>query len=151
MTKLRAPLSFEDAINRIAGHLGWPSAAAEIGLEESALRRFSNPDDERCIKLQDAFLLDVAYRREGGEGAPILEAFALQLEASNRMLAATGDEIARRAAVAAKEGGEAIAALFAASRPGASRTEMAIAVREVREGIDALTATLPVLEHPGGG
>ena len=147
MTKLRAPLSFEDGITRIAGLLGWGPAAQVIGQRERCLRNYSDPDTSPTISLADALKLDLAYRLAGGEGAPMFDSYALQIDVATRQIDASADELARRTAVAAKEGGEAIASLIAANRPGATAAERAIAAREVREGLDAFRDTLPMLEE----
>ncbi len=157
MTKLRTPLSFEDGITRIAGLLGWGAAAAQvIGQRERCLRNYSDPDTSPTISLADALKLDLAYRLAGGEGGtPMFDSYALQIDVATRQIDASADELARRTAVAAKEGGEAIASLIAANRPGATAAERAIAAREVREGLDAFRDTLPMLEEsaapPAGG
>ena len=146
MTKFRAPLSFEDGITRIAGLLGWAAAAQVIGQKERCLRNYSDPDTSPAISLADALKLDLAYRLAGGEGAPMFDSYALQIDVAIRQIDVSADELARRTAVAAKEGGEAIASLIAANRPGATAAERAIAAREVREGLDAFRDTLPMLE-----
>ena len=146
MTKLRAPLSFEDAITRVAGVLGWAEACKAIGKEDRTLRAYSDPDDPRQLGVGDALILDAAYQRAGGDGAPIYEAYALQLEVSASALSACTQELARRAAVAAKEGGQAVSSLIAATLPGATPADRALAIREVREARDALRDTLPMLE-----
>lgn len=146
MTKLRAPLSFEDGIDRIVGLLGRSAAAAAINAAERTLAAYSDPDDPRQIKIGDALRLDAAYQRAGGEGAPLYEAYALQLEVSAAATAAGTVELTRRASIAARESGQAVAALLATTLPGATAADRALAVREVREGMDALRNTLPLID-----
>lgn len=146
MTKARPPLSLEDGITRVAGHVGWEAAAAAIGQKERTLRNYSDPDTPQVISGPDMLKLDLAYRLAGGEGAPMFEAYALQLELASLPILSCSRELSRRTAVAAKEAGEAISALIAAAQPGADRATRAIAKREAREGMDALRDTLPLLD-----
>ena len=62
---------------------------------------------------------------------------------------ADAEALSRLTALAAKEGGEAIAALVAASRPGATTADLIIARRETEQAVGALTNTLPMLDDVG--
>lgn len=145
MTKLRAPISFEDGITRIAGHLGWAAAAAVIDQKERTLRAYSDPDDPRQIALRDALRLDQAYQRAGGDDAPLLDAFALQLDVAMRESNRCRAELSRRTARLAVEGGQAVSALIVATDPNATDADRALAAREVRENMDAARDVLPLL------
>jgi hypothetical protein len=156
MTKQRAPLTFERALIRIADLLGWEKIAEIAGKDVRTVRNWSDPDTAAGVTLDVAELLDVAYQAEGGEGAPFLQCYALRLEKAVTVASADAELRAARAAAAAKESGEAVAALVMAARPGATSADRAIARRETEEAISALTNTLSTLDEvaavqsPGG-
>ncbi|WP_156680048.1 hypothetical protein [Sphingomonas profundi] len=147
MTKLRAPLSFDLAITRIAGLLGWDGAASVVGQAERTVRNWSDPDTTARIPLEDALRLDAAYRAAGGQAAPLLECYQLRLDIATA--AARGDqaELLAATAMVAKESGEAIAAIIRASQPGATADERARARLEGEEAVGAITNTLSMLRE----
>lgn len=147
MTKVRPPVSFYDAITRIAGRIGWDGCASAAGKAERTVRNWSDPDTGAVPSIEDAFRLDAAYRAAGGGDAPIMSVYALRLDREIAQLADAEDLAAATAAVA-KEGGEAMAALVMASQPGAGERERLVAIKETEEAIGALTETLHKL---GGG
>jgi len=147
MTKLRPPLSFDQAITRIAGVLGWEGAAALVGRSARAVRAWSDPDADASPCIEHALILDLAYRAAGGEGSPLFEVYAarLDLEASR---ATASRALPDLTAAAARESGEAIGALTLASQPGAPLAVRAAAQREVEQGIQALGQALNALNMP---
>lgn len=145
MTKRRAPLTFENALTRVAGLIGWDKAAAIVGQAERTVRNWSDDDTTAGIRLDAALKLDVAYATAGGDGAPFLQCYALRLEMEAAAACADSRELAKKTAAAAKEAGEAVAALIMASQPGAAPADRIIAKRETEEAITALTNTLPNL------
>jgi hypothetical protein len=150
MTKLTAPASFEQAIARIAGELGWDEAAAVIGKKGRTLRDYGDSDVQYGISLEDAYKLDCAYRAAGGDGLPILQTYQMRLKVE---AATPGDDpevLAHLASIAAKETGEALGHLIAATRPGATPADLALAKRETVQAVTALSNTLPMLDTPGG-
>ncbi|MEI6419543.1 MAG: hypothetical protein WCO82_10770, partial [Sphingomonadales bacterium] len=80
MTKLRPPLSFDQAVTRVAGLIGWDECAALVGRSARAVRAWSDPDAEASPSIEQALVLDLAYRAMGGEGAPIFEVYAARLD-----------------------------------------------------------------------
>lgn len=151
MTKLRPPLSFEDGLTRIAGLIGWTALARAMACDERTARAWSDPDSSRKVSMEDGLRADAAYRRAGGEGAPMLEAYALRLDIAARALPATAEQILLATARCAKEDGEAICALAHAALPGAGPADVALAIREGRQSIDAMTSALALLEGSAGG
>jgi hypothetical protein len=149
MTKLRAPLSFEQAITVIGGLLGWAEAAAVIGRKERTLRDYGDPDVQAQITLEDAFALDRAYRAAGGDGTPILQCYKFRLDAAAAVSGGDLEALARLAQSVASEGGDAIAALFGCIRPGATPADFALARREIEQALTALSNTLPILDGAG--
>lgn len=149
MTKFRAPLSFEQALDRIAGLLGWAEAAALIGKKERTLRDYGDPDIATGITLQDAYTLDRAYRAAGGDGLPILQCYLFRLETEAAVPGHDPEALTRLTQHAAIETGEALAALIATTRPGASPADIALARRETEQAMSALSHTLPMLDGAG--
>lgn len=149
MTKTRPPVSFELALSKIAGLIGWEQIAAICKRSQRAVRNWGDKDATECIRIDQALALDVAYRQAGGDGAPILETYVLLLEQEALKASFCTEALARAASVAAKEGGEATAALIQASRPGASRADREIARRETQEAIEGFTSALAQLGTEG--
>lgn len=147
MTKRRTALSFDDAATRIAAQIGWEEMAGIVGRSERAVRNWSDPECATYPSIDQALALDVAYRARGGEGAPYAEAYADRLEMAAQA-AQSASALPRLAGIAAKETGEALAALIAAAQPGATLAERAIARREGREAIAALTKAEAALGLP---
>lgn len=146
MTKLRPPVSAEDALTRVAGVITWEAVAAIAGQSDRTVRNWSDPDTrptaEDAITLAVALKLDVAYRTAGGQGAPMLHYLATRLEADCLAAAPDCAAIALAAATAAKESGEAIAAAITASLPCADPRDLAVAERELDDSIRAQVEAL---------
>ena len=156
MSKLRPPLSFEQAMHRIAGVVTWDGMASALGLTESAVRKKGDPDCPGSLSYEEAHRLDLAYHVAGGDGFPLHEAYALRLQISISESMASAADLVRAAGKAAKESGEAIEAILAASEPGASAFTREAARREGEEAIQALTSAVgkigagPVAADVGG-
>ncbi|CAN5370402.1 hypothetical protein BH10PSE14_BH10PSE14_04600 [soil metagenome] len=149
MTKLRPPLSFGHALDRIAGLVTWAEMARIVDRKERAVRNWGDPDMPESCPIAAALALDIAYEQAGGLGSPMFDAYAHQVRQSRNTAYADRIELARRAASAMKEVGEAGGALVMATLPDATAADRATALREVSEGIDALTATMPLLTEGG--
>ncbi len=157
MTKVRPPLSFESALAKVAGQIGWDTIARMFGKSERTVRAWSETEIPASVSMDKALALDAAFAAAGGDGAPFLSVYALRLQADTIAAQASSEELARKTVAAIKEGGEAHAALVAATRPGATPADRAIAEKEVVEAVDALTNTLATLRagrrndvHHGG-
>lgn len=162
MTKLRAPVSFERALVRVADHLGWEECARIVstrrGLDKPLAVRtvmnWSEPDTPATILLEDAYALELAYRRAGGEGSPFADCFVSRIKAEQHSDVTTAEEMTRRVAKQIKEGGEANAAVVMALAPNATDADRALARRELEESIEAQQSTLALLTGgtgPDGG
>jgi hypothetical protein len=140
MTKRREPLTYHRALTTIAASIGWDRCAAICGVGERMVRYWSDPDCETEIRMLDAERLDKAFLAAGGDHAPFHRTFALRLEIEARESDAS---LTALAASSAKETGEAVAAMIAASdgSPEARRT----ARREVQQAIEILTDGLATL------
>lgn len=145
MTKLREPLTYERTLTTVATLIGWDRCAAICGVRSvEAVRRWSDPDCETEIRLIDAERLDRAFLDHGGDHAPFHRLHALRLDIAGRE--APDLCLAGLAGTAAKETGEAIAALINASTCNDVRT-VRRARQELQEGIDTLTNGLAALDR----
>ncbi len=151
MTIPRQPTTFERALWRIAELLGWDGCAATIGKSESHMRKLGAPDTERELSLRDAVRLDAAWRRAGGEGAPILECYALTLNMGAPTEPACPDRMVAGAGKAAKETGEAIAAALALAADTSDHAARLTAMREIEEGMAELQHLLAAIKATEGG
>lgn len=144
MTKRREPLTYQATLTEIAARIGWDRCAAICGVTERAVRYWSDPDCETEIRLIDAERLDRAFMERGGDHAPFHRLHALRLDIANR----EGPDhcLAVVAGKAAKEAGEAVAALITASNSPDARTRRR-ARQEVHEAIESLTDGLATLDQ----
>ncbi|WP_010185994.1 hypothetical protein [Sphingomonas sp. PAMC 26605] len=146
MTKVRAPLTFDNALARIAGLIGWAEMARVVGQAEKTVRNWGDPDTGQQPTINAAVKLDVAFQAAGGGGAPMHETYSLLLEQSRADVFADQIELGRRTCDVIREVSQAEEALVRASMPGATDTDRVCALREVEEGIASLTSTLPLLQ-----
>lgn len=151
MTKLRPPLTIENALFRVLGTIGLERAAEVTGRGADYLRSVSDPDNRYRLTIADALTLDLEHVATGGAGFPIYETYGLLLEAARAERFSDAAAIARRAIRVIKEGGEAHAALVAASQPGATDADRAAALRELEEAACELTAAMALLRPTGQG
>lgn len=154
MTKHRPPLSFDAAMARIAGHLpkGWADMASATGHSQGHLRNCGDSGKRERLSIEDALALDLAYMAAGGIGAPVHEAYTVQLHAAFAHRFATALELANLTAEVIKESGEAHASLVLASRPDATPRDRASSLKEVEEALVSLTrARQYLIDHPHTG
>ncbi|PNU06457.1 hypothetical protein [Novosphingobium guangzhouense] len=145
MTKEREPLTYERTLTEIAAQIGWDRCAAICGVtSDRTVRYWSDPDCEKEIRLIDAERLDRAFIEHGGGYAPFHRLHGLRIDLANReapnpcLITVAGD--------AAKETGEAIAALIAAASSGDPRVRRQ-AQQELHEAIQSLTDGLSILDQ----
>jgi len=142
MTIPRRPATFARALSAIADLLGWDGCATVLEKSESHVRKLGAPDTEREISLRDAVRLDAAYRRAGGEGAPLLECYAILLDMGAIVAAPSPNCMLTGAGLAAKEAGEAVAAAIALARDPSNPAARLAAQREAEEAINELSRLL---------
>lgn len=148
MTKRREPLTYQLTLTEVASLIGWDRAAAICGVVERTARYWSDPDCETEIRLIDAERLDRAYMEHGGDHAPFHRLHALRLDIAAREPA--DRDLTLVAGKAAKETGEAVAALIdAATRP--DRHTVRRARKEAHEAIESLTDGLAMLDRAEQG
>ena len=144
MTKRREPLTFESALQEAASLIGIDLCAAICSVTTKTIRNWSDHDVESEIGLQDALRIDNACYTAAGK-RPFLRVFTLRSDIAERETAAK--DLARAAANAAKESGEAISALVLAADPRACADTRRTARREAGEAIEALTEGLAALDR----
>ncbi|MBD8548030.1 hypothetical protein [Sphingomonas sp. CFBP 8760] len=148
MTKLRDPMTIENALDFVIGVLKIEHAAEVTGRERGYLRSLSDPDSRYRLTIEDALKLDLAYAAAGGDGAPLYETYGLLLGAARAKRFSCEAEIARHTVEVIREGGEAHAALVALSIPGATDADRRNALREIEQANAALTRVVHLLEQP---
>ena len=141
MTKARPPLTVYRALSRIADLIGWDGCATVAGKSEWTMRKYADPDAEREISLRDAIRLDLAFRRAGGEGAPLFQAYALRLDIEN--WPTDEDSLVALAREAARESGEAIDALLGLTNGGNPKA----ALKEAEDAHAAFGKTIAALKR----
>lgn len=137
MTKLRPPLSFEQALRTIRDAIGEGEVRAIIGRSASRLTDYLDPDADGYIRLDHAFALERRYCQLGHPGAPLQESWAGQLGLAIGG-APTIPQLLAQIAETVIEMGEATAASIAAAAPGATAADRDAAVREIDEAIGDL-------------
>jgi hypothetical protein len=147
VTKLRAPLSIEQALQRIAGQLtgGVDEMARVAQRQPGTIRNWMDPDRAEQVSLDASIELDLAFQAEGGKGAPLFEAYAFRLQLAEASRFGNRHRLLDHAHGVVKEGGEAFAAIIAAARPGATAADLDTAYRETAEAFEQLRDILPLL------
>jgi hypothetical protein len=133
MTKLRAPLSIDTALARIAGQLpdGWVQMAILTGYAQRTVRAWGDDDREEQIQLRTAIQLDIAFQEHGGVGSPLYEAHGDLVRAAHAERFGDKLELQRETIEFMRENSEAETALLEAAMPDAGAVEEAKAQREV--------------------
>ena len=157
MTKLRAPLTFENALAGIASLIGWAAAAKIVGQKERTVRAWSDPDVAAGIRIDAALALDLAFIAAGGDGSPMHDCYALRLGADRTAVRACSDALRQQAVEVIRANADAEAALVEATAPDADPADFILAQREVEEAHTKLAGVLPhlraaaVRNAPSGG
>ncbi|CDO37255.1 hypothetical protein [Novosphingobium sp. KN65.2] len=144
MTKRREPLTYQHTLTGVASLIGWDRCGAICGVSDRSVRNWSDPDCEIEIRMIDAERLDRAYIEHGGTYAPFHRLMSLRLELAVKEAAQA--DMARAAADAAKESGEAVAALIEASMSPDAETRRR-ARKEAEEAISSLTSALRAVDR----
>lgn len=144
MTKLRPPLSFESALITIKDLVGWAEMAKLAGQSVRTVEEWADHDVPRHCPLPTALAFDLAYQRAGGAGAPIADMHRQLLDQASAQAIACQREMGQRTCTVIREVAQAEEALVLYSIDP-TPTSRATALREVVEGMAALSATLPGL------
>lgn len=142
MTKLRAPLTIEDAANRVIGAIGMDQAVKATGRNPDYLRSLTDPDKRYKLTVEDAIKLDIAHQADGHEGAPIYETYGTLFDIAHAERFSDNHRFAQLVADFIKEVGDAGRALVVASLPGAGASEDRDATRETAEAVEAANVLL---------
>lgn len=147
MTKLRAPLTIDAALARIAGQLpgGWDEMAEVAGRKTRTVRNWGDPDTVEQVPIDCAIDLDLAYLAAGGDGTPIRDAYDARLELAAAAKFSSQRELLRHAEDVIREGGEAHAAILAACQPDATAADRENAHRELAEAFEPIKRALALL------
>lgn len=145
MTKIRTPLTFENALTTVAAALGWKKTARIVGRSENTVRNWSDNDTTTGITLEAALQLDVEYHKAGGEGAPFFNCYATLVESARLDACPEIQALIAGAAKVAKETGEAIEATLNAATTSSGLSDIAIAERELEEAINAHRNSLSLI------
>lgn len=150
MTKLRAPLSIDAALARIAGQVpgGWAAMARSTGYVERTVRKWGDPEDEAEINLSAAITLDLLFQQSGGQGRPIYDTYGLLIGACVAERFVDQFDLLRCAIDVAKETGDAEAALLRLALPDATPADRRTAQAELIEAIDLLKGALLKVTAP---
>lgn len=152
MTKVRPPLHIGQALDRIAGFLpnGWQDMATVCGVDSAhTVRAWGDPDKpERQLSLERAIALDIAYQRAGGDGRPLFETYALQVEVAREQAFACEVELARRTCAVIRESGQAHEAMVNATLPSATQADREKAIRELEDVLREVTSSIALLRSP---
>ncbi len=146
MTKPRIPLTAHSALLEIVKVLGYDGCAEVSGIREWALRKMSDPDTGREISLRGAMRLDAAFRRAGGNGAPLFEAYAAFLDL-DQVEPDSAEHLMLLSGEVSKEVGEAVAAALASASRANCPATRARAIDEAREGLSKMHALVTSLER----
>ncbi len=158
MTKLRTPLTFEDAMTRVAGLIGWTEVQRITGRADSTVRAWGDPNNQTAAPIDQALALDAAYVAAGGEDPPFLDTFAFRLNVRLIEQTACRSALAGELAEAMRETGDALVAGAAIVQGDASPFAAHRAIEEARQAEAALgkvlirlTSFLPSGEGPRAG
>jgi hypothetical protein len=152
MTKPMPPISVRQALDRVSGQLpgSWSEMAAVCGVQSGeTVRSWGDPDKpDRQLWFDRAIALDIAYQRAGGEGRPLFETYALQLEVARQLAFADEVAVVQRACVMIRESAQAHEAMILAGLPSAGARERTNAIREIEDVIREATASIALLGRP---
>lgn len=154
MTLVRPPITWAQAATKVAGLIGWPAFAGIVRRGERAVQYWGQPNCKTVPTIEQALLLDAAYRAAGGADAPFLDTFAALLDVQVTRDAAYLTELANDSAAFVREAGDLGAALFLATRPGASprdHNRALVEAQQVETALGAIMRRLPSFLQFGAG
>ena len=158
MTKARIPVTFPNAITRIAGLITFEESARIVGRSDRCVRDWSDPSSTALPSLDQGLALDAAYHAAGGEGSPILETYTALLGQQIDAQSACRQTLCAEIASAAVEFGEAVETSLAVTLDGANDRAVQGALHEVEQAQTKLGTVLRRLQSflprgvgPNGG
>lgn len=133
MTLERAPLTFAGAMATVAVRIGHDVAAHIADRSERTIYGWSHPTTKTTPTIAQALAFDAAYREAGGTDSPFLDAYAFQLGTTIDRMDACRAALVDDVAAAAKEIGEAIAAVLLLNNSNASPRDALNAFAEAQQ------------------
>lgn len=143
MTKLRQPLSIEQALCDVIDTIGMDRAVAVTGRSRHYLRRLSDPDRRQTLTCRDALLLDAEHDATIG-GCPILDTMRVKLDARRMQITFDQQALIEATMDSVREAGGAHAALIAATA-NPSPTTLKAALRGLVRSVQAKNRIAPIL------
>lgn len=148
MTKVRPPVSFEEALVVIKDEVGYDLMAKAIGKEERTIRDYADHDVDTCISLAHACKLEKLYRLAGGKGYPISDCFRLRVNIAEGIRPEEDAQALFEAATAFfKETGEAGVEVVGLLQPGMDSADTVRARRELAQAVAAGTHLLRLIDR----
>lgn len=144
MTKVRDPLSIEQALRDVIDAITMPRAAEVTGRTPGYLRELSDPDKRGDLTCRDAVLLDAEHELLLGN-RPITDTLKLKLDARRADLEIGQMMLFEATLDVVREDGDAHVALIAATAPGATPAMRSTALREVLQSLNAKRRIIPML------
>ncbi|WP_230772058.1 hypothetical protein [Sphingomonas sp. Leaf4] len=145
MTKVRHPLSVEQAVSDTIDAIGMAEAMAATGRARSYLGDVSDQDKRLLLTCRDAIALDAAHERLIG-GRPIHDMMTLMLDAKSSAGQSCNQQLFEATIEAMRESSEAHTALLEASQVGATPAKRRAAMRELVQAFSAKRRIMPILQ-----
>lgn len=134
MTKLRDPLTTEEAFDLVVAVLKKDVAAKVIGRDVGYIRAISTPGNDQRLAVDDAIALDVAYVAAGNIGTPLYDSIGLRIRTAEGMDLAGSAALTGHAVDLTQEHSEALVALLGASTPSPDKLALRKALKELIDG-----------------
>ena len=145
VTKVRQPLSIEQALCDVIDALGMSRAAEVTGRRQSYLRRVTDPARRDALTCHDALLLDAEYDATVG-GRPIHETMKVKLDAQRLHITFDQQALLEATMDSVREAGGAHAALIAATAHP-SPSVLKAALRGLMQSVQAKNRIAPILRQ----
>lgn len=146
MTKRRAPLTVEEALDRAIGNLTMSGAVEATGRKAGYLRVLTDPDRREALTVIDMIKLDTAHLEHDGT-TPLLDTVTTILNTVRTSVFADAAEVHRRLQKLMRENAEAELAMAEISQPDADDDAWARAEKELSESVPEATAALAFVRH----
>lgn len=148
MTKLREPVSMENALYLVLGSITIERAAEVTGREPHYLRAAADPDKDQQLTARDLELLDLEAHAQHGRGFPLYEALGRRLDCARADRFVDEAAIARSLIELLRENGEATAAMAAVTLPSNNSIEaLTTALRELEQSDAATGAAIAIVRQ----
>lgn len=147
MTKVRPPVTMENALRLALGRLEIEEAATITGRRPAYLQNCTDEAKAEQLTVKDLRLLDLAHRDRFGGGFPLFEALGRLLEADAAERFADHAAIGVATATVATEAGEAVAAMVLASQAGSGAPALENALRQLEEADASVDNAIPILRQ----